>query len=64
MAEIEFSILSRQCLDRRIGDEASLIQEIALWERNRNKAKATVDWQFTTEDARIKLKKLYPSIDD
>ena len=63
MAEIEFSVVSRQCLDRRIGDETSLIQEIALWERNRNEAKVTVDWQFTTEDARIKLKKLYPSID-
>ena len=63
MAEIEFSVLSRQCLDRRIGDATSLIQEIAFWERNRNEAKVTVDWQFTTEDARIKLKKLYPSID-
>ncbi len=53
MAEIEFSIYRDNALIP-YGDEASLIQEIALWERNRNKAKATVDWQFTTEDARIK----------
>ena len=64
MAEIEFSVLSRQCLDRRIGDKATLVQEIESWEENRNKIKATVDWQFTTKDARIKLKKLYPSIDN
>jgi hypothetical protein len=64
MAETEFSVLSRQCLDRRIGDEASLIQEIAAWEDTRNMTNATVDWQFSTHDARIKLKKLYPSIND
>lgn len=64
MAEIEFSVLARQCLDRRIGDEATLVQEIESWEENRNKIEATVDWQFTTKDARIKLKKLYPSIDN
>ena len=64
MAEIEFSVLSRQCLDRRIGDAASLIQEITSWEENRNRVEATVNWQFTTEDARIKLKKLYPSFEE
>jgi hypothetical protein len=64
MAEIEFSVLSRQCLDRRLGDETALIREISAWEDIRNKAEATVDWQFTTEDARVKLKKLYPSIED
>ena len=63
MAEIEFSVLARQCLDRRIGDEASLIREIATWEEKRNQTQATVNWQFTTDDARIKLKKPYPSID-
>jgi hypothetical protein len=63
IAEIEFSVLARQCLDRRIGDEASLIREIATWEEKRNQTQATVNWQFTTDDARIKLKKLYPSID-
>jgi hypothetical protein len=62
MAEIEFSILSRQCLDRRIGDETTLVQEVTAWQEKRNKAKVTVDWQFTTSDARIKLRKLYPSI--
>ena len=64
MAETELSVLARQCLDRRIENEATLIQEIAAWEDGRNKADATVDWQFTTNDARIKLKKLYPSIKD
>ena len=64
MAEIEFSVLSRQCLNRRIGDEASLVQEINSWVNNRNHSQATVNWQFTTDDARIKLKKLYPSIND
>ena len=62
MAEIEFSVLSRQCLDRRIGDEMALADEIAAWEEKGNRSSATVDWQFTTEDARIKLNKLYPSI--
>ena len=64
MAEIEFSVLSRQCLDRRIADEVSLIQEILSWEENRNQSLATVNWQFSTADARIKLEKLYPSIND
>jgi len=64
MAETEFSVLARQCLDRRIGVEATLIHEIAAWENKRNKARSTVNWQFTTKDARIKLKKLYPSIED
>jgi hypothetical protein len=63
MAEIEFSILSRQCLDRRIGNETSLVQEVKAWEEKRNKAETTVNWQFTSDDARIKLKKLYPSIE-
>jgi hypothetical protein len=62
MAEIEFSVLSRQCLNRRIEDEPNLTKEIAAWQEKRNMEKATVDWQFTTKDARIKLKKLYPSI--
>jgi hypothetical protein len=64
MAEIEFSVLSRQSLNRRIGDEASLVQEILAWEDQRNHSQATVNWQFTTQDARIKLIRLYPSIDD
>jgi hypothetical protein len=62
MAEIELSVLSRQCLARRIPDQESLKQEVAAWEKDRNDQSRTIDWQFTTEDARIKLKKLYPSI--
>lgn len=64
VAETESSVLSRQCLDRRIGDAGQLAREIAAWERRRNDAGATVDWQFTAPDARIKLKRLYPSIQD
>ena len=64
MAEIELGILARQCLDRRIADQELLANEIAAWEARRNASKATVNWQFTTDDARIKLKKLYPSFDD
>ncbi len=62
MAEIALSVLSRQCLDQRIPDKAALEQEVAAWAVERNRAGATVDWRFTTDDARIKLKKLYPSI--
>lgn len=62
MAEIEFSVLQRQCLDRRIADEEKLKREIASWETQRNEAKQQTDWRFTTKDARIKLKRLYPSV--
>ena len=62
MAEIEFSILSRQCLNRRIADTDTLEHEIAAWVATRNANNATVEWRFTTEDARIKLKRLYPKI--
>lgn len=61
VAEIELSHLSRQCLKRRIPDQTTLIQETSTWCQQRNKEGAWVDWQFTTEDARTKLKKLYPS---
>jgi transposase len=61
MAEIELSILSRQCLDRRISDEATLRREITAYEDTRNAAKATIAWRFTTTDAREKLHRLYPS---
>ena len=64
MAEIEFSILSKQCLDRRIPDQATLRREVAAWERERNARSSSMDWRFTTEDARIKLKRLYPTIND
>jgi hypothetical protein len=61
IAEIELSVLSRQCLDRRGPDFATLQAEVATWEQRRNAAGGAVDWRFTTEDARIKLKRLYPS---
>lgn len=56
------SHLSRQCLDRRISDKKILIEEITAWNKERNEKNSVVDWQFTTEDARIKLKRLYPII--
>jgi len=62
MAEIELSVLVRQCLDRRLPDAPTLEAEVAAWVARRNGAEATIDWQFTTADARIKLKHLYPSI--
>jgi hypothetical protein len=62
MAEIELSVLARQCLDRRLPDAAMLATEVAAWVSLRNAAGATIDWQFTTADARIKLKHLYPSV--
>lgn len=63
MAEIELSVLSRECLLRRIPDQHSLKREVQAWQNKRNGKRATVNWQFTTDDARIKLKKLYPSIE-
>jgi uncharacterized small protein (DUF1192 family) len=62
MAETELSVLSSQCLDRRISSKQLLSDEITAWEAARNKHHAKADWQFTTADARIKLKRLYPSI--
>ena len=63
IAEIEIFVLSRQCLSRRIPDQATLKHEIQAWQSRRNQQRATVKWQFTTDDARIKLKKLYPSVE-
>jgi hypothetical protein len=60
-AEIELSVLSRQCLNRRIPDQAVLKHEVTAWETHRNAAASTVNWRFTTDDARIKLKRLYPT---
>jgi DDE superfamily endonuclease len=62
MAESELGVLSSQCLDRRIPDKQTLIDEIRAWEDDRNTNHAKADWQFTTGNARIKLKHLYPSI--
>jgi hypothetical protein len=61
MAETELSILARQCLDCRIPDQPSLQRETRAWEQRRNTQLRTIDWRFTTEDARVKLKRLYPS---
>jgi hypothetical protein len=61
MAEIELSVLQRQCFDRRIPDQERLTHEGAVWEHKRNQDAVKVNWRCTTEDARIKLKKLYPS---
>src|SRR5438132_2636393 len=63
MAETELSVLSRQCLDRRIDDRDLMAREIAAWQNARNTAEARINWQFKTADARIKLKRLYPSFD-
>jgi hypothetical protein len=60
--ESELGVLSSQCLDRRIPDQQTLINEIAAWEEDRNANHAKADWQFTTPEARIRLKHLYPSI--
>ena len=62
MAEIELSVLARQCLERRIPDREALSEEVGAWEEERNAAESFIDWRFTTADARIKLKHLYPEI--
>jgi hypothetical protein len=61
MAEIELAILSRQCLDQRIPDMTRLQEEVAAWEEEPTRTATTIDWRFTTDDARIKLKRLYPT---
>ena len=60
MAEIELSILSRQCIKRRIPDKPTLTKEVAAWEKERNNLKVQINWQFKSDNARIKLKRLYP----
>jgi uncharacterized small protein (DUF1192 family) len=62
LAESELSVLSSQCLDRRIPDKQTLTEEVAAWQAERNKKHAKADWQFTTADARVRLKRLYPSL--
>ena len=62
MAESELGVLSSQCLDRRIEDKGSLVEEVAAWREYRNKHHAKANWQFTNEHARIKLRRLYPSL--
>ena len=62
MAEIELSVLQRQCLDQRLGDRLTLEHEVAAWVGARNGAATSINWRFTTTDARIKLQRLYPVI--
>jgi hypothetical protein len=62
MAELEIGILNRQCLDRRIPDIETVRKEVGTWVRERNRESRKVNWQFTTQDARIKLRRLYPII--
>ena len=62
MAEIELSALSRQCLNRRIADRESLAREVAAWAQERNAAQVKLHWQFTSEEARVKLSRLYPVV--
>ncbi len=64
IAEIELSVLSRQCLDRRIPDVATLEAEVGAWQERRNARGGSINWRFTTNDARIKLKRLYPSLQE
>jgi hypothetical protein len=64
MAEVEWSALGTECLDRRIPDEETLRDEITAWEEERNNRETSIDWQFTTDDARIKLNQLYPVLED
>ena len=64
MAEIELKVLNGQCLNRHISTMTKIKEEVNAWERNRNNKNKKINWQFTTKDARIKLKKLYPSIND
>jgi len=63
MAEIELSVLARQCLDRRLSDRMTMEREVAAWVDARNAAESAINWRLTTADARIKLKCLYPAID-
>ena len=62
MAEIEIGVLARQCLERRIPDRETLRGEVETWQKSRNRDAVRVNWRFTTEDARIRLRSLYPSI--
>jgi hypothetical protein len=64
MAEIELSVLSRQCLDRRVPDFETLQGEVAAWQERRDATATKIEWRFRTQDARIKLKRLYPSLQE
>ena len=64
MAEIELSVLAKQCLDRRLEEQRGVAEEVSAWETQRNEQEANVRWRFTVSDARVKLKKIYPSIEN
>ena len=64
MAETELSVLTRQCLSQRIPTKAQMKKHVQAWVQRRNRAKVRIDWRFTTADARIKLRKLYPSLQE
>jgi hypothetical protein len=64
IAEIELNVLGRQCLDRRIPDKSTLAKEVGAWQSERNVAQKPVNWRFNTDDARIKLKRLYPQLQE
>ena len=64
MAEIELGILSRQCMGGRIPDKQTLVDQVKVWQTDRNRSRAVIDWQFTTADARIKLRRLYPKVQE
>ena len=63
MAEIELNVLIKQCLDRRIDNRIEMHAEVEAWQKRRDNMHSTIDWQFRSEDARIKLKRLYPTLD-
>jgi hypothetical protein len=63
MAEIELNVLIKQCLDRRIDNRIEMQAEVEAWQKRRDNMHSTIDWQFRSEDARIKLKRLYPTLD-
>ena len=63
MAESELGVLATQCLNRRIPDKSTLVKEVAAWQDNRNKNQVKADWHFKTDDARVKLKRLYPQFE-
>ena len=62
MAELELSVLARQCLSERIGNQQNLTQQVQAWQDSRNTTATRVQWHFTTKDARIKLHRLYPQL--
>ncbi len=64
MAEIELNVLMGQCLNRRIDNMETMKEEVSAWQLHRNNKESAINWQFTNQQARIKLKRLYPTIDD